>query len=120
MSTSTPPCAAHASLMMRRCSASASAYFGAELVEEPRRALDVGEEDCDRAGRKVGSHEAIICGTRRNVQSRGSKERIAKDRSSTGSFDWLDALIGALAAAGVALAICGVLVARYHVPSPAR
>ena len=94
--------------------------FGAELVEEPRRALDVGEEDCDRAGRKVGSHEAIICGTRRNVQSRGSKERIAKDRSSTGSFDWLDALIGALAAAGVALAICGVLVARYHVPSPAR
>ena len=45
---------------------------------------------------------------------------ISVDRSSTESFDWLDALIGALAAAGVALAVGGVLVARYHVPSPAR
>jgi hypothetical protein len=45
---------------------------------------------------------------------------ISVDKSSTGSFDWLDALIGALAAAGVALAVGGVLVARYHAPSPAR
>jgi len=45
---------------------------------------------------------------------------ISVDRNSTGSFDWLDALIGALAATGVALAVGGVLVARYHVPSPAR
>jgi hypothetical protein len=45
---------------------------------------------------------------------------ISVDRSSTGSFDWLDALIGALAATGVALAVGGVIVARYHVPSPAR
>ena len=53
--------------------------------------------------------------------SRGeSPPIIVVDRSSTGSFDWLDALIGALAAAGVALAVGGVLVARYHVPSPAR
>ncbi len=53
--------------------------------------------------------------------SRGeSPPTIVVDRSSTGSFDWLDALIGALAAAGVALAVGGVLVARYHVPSPAR
>jgi hypothetical protein len=45
---------------------------------------------------------------------------ISVDKSSTGSFDWLDALVGALAAAGVALAVGGVLVARYHVPSPSR
>ena len=29
---------------------------GAELVEQPRRALDVGEEERDRAGREVGAH----------------------------------------------------------------
>jgi hypothetical protein len=46
---------------------------------------------------------------------------ISADRSSTGSFDWFDALIGALAAAGVALAVGGLLVARHHhVPTPAR
>ena len=57
--------------------------FGAELVEEPRRALDVGEEECDRASRKVVSHEAIICRTRRGVQSRGSwrEDRVMGERA---------------------------------------
>jgi hypothetical protein len=40
--------------------------------------------------------------------------------SGTPSFDWLAALIGALAVGGVALAIGGILVARQHSPSPAR
>lgn len=42
------------------------------------------------------------------------------DRESTASFDWLDALIGALATAGVALAVAGLLVVRQHSPSLAR
>ena len=49
----------------------------AELAQKPRRSFYVGEEEGDGAGRKVVSHEAIICRTRRGVQSRGSGERIA-------------------------------------------
>jgi hypothetical protein len=46
---------------------------------------------------------------------------IRVDSGSTTSFDWLDALIGALAAAGVALAVGGLFVARHHhVPTAAR
>ena len=46
---------------------------------------------------------------------------ISVDRSGTASFNWLDAFIGALAAAGVALAVGGLLVARHHqVPTAAR
>jgi hypothetical protein len=45
---------------------------------------------------------------------------IRVDRSSTASFDWLDALIGGLVTAGVALAVGGLLIARQHVLTPAR
>ena len=57
VSTSTPPSAAHASRMTRRCSASASAYgLGAELVQQLRRPLDVGEQEGHRAGWKLRPH----------------------------------------------------------------
>ena len=62
MSTSTPPCAANASRNARRCSASASAYPSAELVQQPRRALDVREQEGDRARREV-SHAASASAT---------------------------------------------------------
>ena len=42
------------------------------------------------------------------------------DRESTASFDWLDALIGGLVVAGVALAVGGLLVVRQHSPTLAR
>jgi hypothetical protein len=45
---------------------------------------------------------------------------ISVDRSSTRSFDWLDALIGGLVTAGVALAVGGLLIARQHGLTPAR
>ena len=44
--------------------------LGAELVQQLRRALDVGEEKGDGAGRKVVAHGAIIRPTRGRVQSR--------------------------------------------------
>ena len=39
--------------------------------------------------------------------------------SDTTSFDWLAALIGGLAVAGVALAFGGLLIIRQHSPTPA-
>jgi hypothetical protein len=48
--------------------------LGAERVEEPRRALDVSEQEGDRAGREVACHRLDACSaygtetvTRRNV-----------------------------------------------------
>ena len=32
----------------------------AELVEQPRRALDVGEEERDRAGREIRAHSGMM------------------------------------------------------------
>jgi hypothetical protein len=46
---STPACAANASRRTRRCSTSASGIPVTELVQEPRRALDVGEQERHRA-----------------------------------------------------------------------
>jgi hypothetical protein len=34
-----------------------------QLVQQPRRALDVGEEECDGAGRELGAHTEIMCQT---------------------------------------------------------
>ena len=34
--------------------------IGSELVEQPRRALDVGEEERDRAGREIRAHSGMI------------------------------------------------------------
>jgi hypothetical protein len=45
---------------------------------------------------------------------------IGMNEGETTSFDWLAALIGGLAVAGVALAVGGTLVARHHGPTPAR
>jgi hypothetical protein len=45
---------------------------------------------------------------------------IRANETGTTSFDWLAALIGGLAVAGVALAVGGMLVARNHGPTPAR
>ena len=45
---------------------------------------------------------------------------IRTNASDTTSFDWLAALIGALAVAGVALAVGGLLIVRHHSPTPAR
>ena len=45
---------------------------------------------------------------------------VRMNESDTTSFDWLAALIGGLAVAGVALAIGGMLIARQHSPTPAR
>jgi hypothetical protein len=45
---------------------------------------------------------------------------IRVNESGTTSFDWLSALIGGLTAAGVALAVGGMLVVRHHGPTPAR
>ena len=44
---------------------------------------------------------------------------IRTDVNRTTSFDWLAALIGALAVAGVALAAGGLLIIRQHNPTPA-
>jgi len=44
---------------------------------------------------------------------------IRVNASDTTSFDWLAALIGALAVAGVALAAGGLLIIRQHNPTPA-
>jgi hypothetical protein len=44
---------------------------------------------------------------------------IRVNASDTTSFDWLAALIGALAVAGVALAAGGLLIVRHHSPTPA-
>ena len=44
---------------------------------------------------------------------------IRVNASDTTSFDWLAALIGALAVAGVALAAGGLLIVRQHNPTPA-
>ena len=43
--------------------------LGAELVQQPRRALDVGEDKGDGAGRQVGPHAGII-----RPSSQASKE----------------------------------------------
>ena len=54
VSTSTPSCRAKASRRTAPVLASASAYaLGAELVQQPRRALDVGEEEGDGAARQL-------------------------------------------------------------------
>ena len=54
--------AANASRSTRRCSASACVVgLGAELVQQPRRALDVGEEEGDRAGGEVVTHRRQSC-----------------------------------------------------------
>jgi hypothetical protein len=42
------------------------------------------------------------------------------NQQGTTSFDWLAALIGALAVAGVALAVGGMIVFRRHSPTPAH
>ena len=51
--------------------------LAAEFVQELRRPLNVSEEEGDGAGRKVLSHNAIICGAEARVQSqsfeRGSR-----------------------------------------------
>jgi len=44
---------------------------------------------------------------------------IRTNERGTTSFDWLAALIGALAVAGVALAAGGLLIIRQHNPTPA-
>ena len=44
---------------------------------------------------------------------------IRMNASDTTSFDWLAALIGGLAVAGVALAAGGLLIIRQHNPTPA-
>ena len=48
--------------------------LGAERVQEPRRALDVGEEEGDGAGRQVRSHSAIIRPPAPRVQCRAAPE----------------------------------------------
>ena len=60
VSTSTPPWRPNASRSSRRCSARASRVrLRAELVEQPRRALDVGEHEGDGAGGEIGpAHRA--------------------------------------------------------------
>jgi hypothetical protein len=50
----------------------------------------------------------------------GTPTVIYVDRESTTSFVWLDALIGGLVVAGVALAVGGLLVVRGHSPTLAR
>ena len=49
--------------------------FGTQLVQERRRPLDVGDEERDRPGRKVMSHDAIIRRVGSRVQSRSALGR---------------------------------------------
>ena len=44
----------------------------AELAQEPRRALDISEEERDGAGRDVLAHDVIICRAVARVQSSSS------------------------------------------------
>ena len=75
VSTSTPPCPAHASRIdrpmfgERRCIG-----LRAELVQQRRRAFDVGEEEGDGAGRKLEPHAGIIRRFQRTDNTRCSSD----------------------------------------------
>ena len=70
VSTSTPPSAAQASRITRRCSASASAYaLGAQLVQQLGRALDVREEERDGAGDGRSAAQASSCANARHDEA---------------------------------------------------
>lgn len=55
-----------------------------------------------------------------DARNAGTPVVIRIDEGGTTSFDWLAALIGALAVGGLALATGGLLVLRHHGPTPAR
>ncbi len=55
-----------------------------------------------------------------DARNAGTPVVIRIDEGRTTSFDWLAALIGALAVGGLALATGGLLVLRHHGPTPAR
>ena len=77
VSTSTPPARArradHAAVLGERL----GVPLRPELVEEPRRALDVGEEERDRAGRQVGAHGKMMQSVSQSQASSASTERPA-------------------------------------------
>ena len=81
VSTSTPPFPVHASRIdcpvigERSC-----VLLRAELVQQRRRALDVGEEEGDGAGRKLGSHDGII----RRYATTGQDARLKRHSRTLG------------------------------------
>ena len=58
VSTSTPSSAAQASRMTCRCSARVSAYSSAPSPQEPRRSLDICEDERNGACREIVSHSS--------------------------------------------------------------
>ena len=66
VSTSTPPCAANASRRIAPVLGERlRVALRPELVQQPGRALDVGEEEGDGAGGKIAPHAARSCACRR-------------------------------------------------------
>ena len=81
VSTSTPPSASarvanHSSVLGERL----RVVVRAELVQEPGRALDVGEEEGDRARGKVGPHGGASCAGTLQLQRRGPNVRQSRAR----------------------------------------
>ena len=85
VSTSTPSWSANAARSRRRCSCSAVPVAVAELVQQPRRALHVREQQRHDAGREIAHHPHTIMERRRSAVQRAQPERALRMAARCGS-----------------------------------